>query len=141
MATILVAVDHSGHAKEAFKTAVWLAKSTKARLLVVHVVPVPPATEDVAPATLAALEKSYASVGSTLLADYAWEAKTRHDMEVETVLEVGSTADKILEVAKKRKADLIVVGSRGMGQMKGLLLGSVSNAVVHSSSIPVVVSK
>jgi nucleotide-binding universal stress UspA family protein len=93
------------------------------------------------PATLSALEKSYARVGSTLLADHAWEVKTRHDMEVETVLEVGSAADKILEVAKKRKADLIAVGSRRMGQMKGLLLWSVSNAVVHSSSIPVVVSK
>jgi nucleotide-binding universal stress UspA family protein len=141
MATILVAVDHSSHAKEAFKTAIWLAKSTKASLLVLHAVPLPPPPEDIAPDTLTALEKSYARVGSTLLADYVWEAKTKHGMEVETALEIGSAADKILEVAKKRKVDLIVVGSRGMGKMKEMLLGSVSNAVVHNSSVPVVVSK
>ena len=46
-------------------------------------------------------------------------------------IEVGDPAAAILEVAKGRKADLIVMGSRGLGDLQGLLLGSVSHKVGH----------
>lgn len=141
MAVILVAVDHSSHAKEAFLKAIWLAKSTGAGLAVVHVVPDAPAIEDAAPSGETALEKSYLKVGTALLADYVWEAKTKHGLEVDTALETGDAADRILQIAGQKKADLIVVGSRGMGKVKGALLGSVSEAVLHGSNTPVLVVK
>ena len=46
-------------------------------------------------------------------------------------------AEAILSVAKIRKADLIVMGTRGLGTLQGLVFGSVSNKVAHYASCPV----
>jgi len=139
--TILVAVDQSENAKRALKTAIWLAKSTGARLIAVHVVPPPPVAEGVAPTTLERLEKAYLSMGSRILADLAWEAGTKHGFKIETLLETGDAREKILAAAKENSADIIVIGSRGMGRIGRLLLGSVSQSVVQNARIPVLVVK
>lgn len=47
----------------------------------------------------------------------------------------------ICEYADKRNLDLIIIGSRGLGNMKGLILGSVSNYVVQNAAVPVLVIK
>jgi nucleotide-binding universal stress UspA family protein len=118
-----------------------LAKSKDARLLAVHVVPPPPAAEGVAPATLEKLEKVYISAGSVILADLALEASTKHDFKIDTLLETGDAREKILAAAKENSADIIVIGSRGMGKISRLLLGSVSQSVVQNAKIPVLVVK
>ncbi|MFB5630029.1 MAG: universal stress protein [Nitrosopumilaceae archaeon] len=53
----------------------------------------------------------------------------------------GSPTYEIQEMAKSKKFDLIVIGARGMGTIKEIFLGSVSNAIVHKSKIPVMVVK
>jgi nucleotide-binding universal stress UspA family protein len=53
----------------------------------------------------------------------------------------GSPISEIQDFAKKQKFDLIVIGSRGRGALKETFLGSVSNAIVHKSQIPVMVVK
>lgn len=53
----------------------------------------------------------------------------------------GHPADTILEYAKNRNADLIVVGSRGLSTFKELILGSVSHNVVQQAQCPVLVAK
>lgn len=53
----------------------------------------------------------------------------------------GSPTIEIQELANSKKFDLIVIGARGMGSVKELFLGSVSNAIVHKSKIPVMVVK
>jgi nucleotide-binding universal stress UspA family protein len=55
---------------------------------------------------------------------------------VKTVIEDGDPADRILEVAERQKADLIVMGRRGLGDLKGLLLGSVTHKVSQLSQCP-----
>ena len=45
----------------------------------------------------------------------------------------------ILEKARDYKADLIVMGSRGLGQIGGLILGSVSERVLHRAHVPVLI--
>jgi nucleotide-binding universal stress UspA family protein len=50
---------------------------------------------------------------------------------IEIVIEHGDPTRRILDCAKSRNADLIVMGSRGLGDLRGLLLGSVSHKVSH----------
>ena len=59
----------------------------------------------------------------------------------ETELLEGSPVEAVLELARSRNVDLIVVGSRGLGAVKGSLLGSVSSAIVHHADRPVLVAR
>ena len=54
-------------------------------------------------------------------------------------LHEGLEAESILKVAENCAADLIVMGTRGLGAVKGLLVGSVSRKVIHYASCPVMV--
>ncbi len=58
---------------------------------------------------------------------------------VHRVARVGEVAETIVEVAKERQCDWIVMGSRGMGAFGNLLLGSVATKVVASTAAPVTV--
>ena len=49
--------------------------------------------------------------------------------KISTVISGGDPADVILESAKSKKADMIILGSRGLSDFKGLVLGSVSHKV------------
>ncbi|MFY9301384.1 MAG: universal stress protein [Candidatus Nitrosotenuis sp.] len=53
----------------------------------------------------------------------------------------GNPVEQILNMAKSKKCDLIVIGARGKGRVKELFLGSVSNAVLHNSTVPVLLVK
>ena len=59
------------------------------------------------------------------------------DVEVETVVREGAPAATLLEEAQD--AELLVVGSRGLGGFRGLLLGSVSQQCAHHAPCPVVI--
>jgi len=56
-----------------------------------------------------------------------------------TCAEMGQPVERILEVAEEEKADLILMGSRGMSAWGALLLGSVSEGVLHHAHCPVLV--
>jgi len=57
----------------------------------------------------------------------------------EAYLREGPTVDEILDLAEEIDADLIVVGSRGLGPIKRLALGSVSEGIVHHVTCPALV--
>ena len=58
-----------------------------------------------------------------------------------TKLLEGRPADKIVEIAKQESFDLIVIGSRGLGGIKEIFLGSVSDRVADESHCPVLIVK
>ena len=60
---------------------------------------------------------------------------------VHTVLLEGNPAEAIIEYANQEQAKIIVVGTRGLGGFKRLLLGSMAQALVTYSEIPVLVAK
>jgi len=57
------------------------------------------------------------------------------------VLNGGSPASKIAEFAEKQNVDLVIVGSKGLGGIRGKILGSVPSSLVHESSVSVLVVK
>ena len=61
-----------------------------------------------------------------------------HDRFAESVIS-GKVAQEIMDVAASEDAGLIVMGSRGMSDWQGLLIGSVAHKIVHLSSVPVLI--
>ena len=66
---------------------------------------------------------------------------TKSSIKFKKEMIFGHDAKEIVDFAQKGKFDLFVIGARGRGTIKQMLLGSVSNAVVHSSKIPVLIVK
>jgi len=60
---------------------------------------------------------------------------------VETAVRHGSPADEIVRYATESGAGLIVMGSRGWGEMHAVLLGSVSERVLHTAPCPVLIAR
>lgn len=137
---ILVAVDSSNYAMKAFEYAIQLAQPVNAKVFVVHVVQNPAMTADTL-VSVAALKTSFKKQGSNLLTSLSNTAERKFGMKVETILEQGDPPKVILNTAKKFNANIIVIGSRGLNQIKELLLGSVSHSVIKHADIPVLVVK
>ena len=137
MNEILVATDGSENADFAVQQALDLARASGAKLVVTYVrrAPLPVLGEPVYQRSLSR-EVRRAQESTTVAATCAREAGV--DVEVE-ILE-GHAADRILELARSRDVDLVVVGSRGLGTVAGALLGSVSREVVHHADRPVLVA-
>jgi nucleotide-binding universal stress UspA family protein len=69
------------------------------------------------------------------------EALVPEDVPVVTVIRRGAAAEAILERIELGGHDLVVMGSRGLGRVGGLLLGSVSGAVVAHTPVPVLIAR
>ena len=134
----LVATDGSAHADRAVALAArWAGATRDADVCVVHAVHVPALAYGAA-SELAALEDSLDEAGRATLARAAasFEAAQVH---VTTRLLRGDPAAEIAAAANEANADVIVLGCRGRGQLHGLLLGSVSERVLHTASRPVLI--
>lgn len=82
--------------------------------------------------------KDFRKNAEDILADALQEVRTENsDLEVETRAVEGQAAHVLLDASKR--ADLLVVGSRGLGGFRELLLGSVSQQCAHHSMCPVVI--
>ncbi|MCI5837289.1 MAG: universal stress protein [Veillonellaceae bacterium] len=63
------------------------------------------------------------------------------DIPVETIFEVGSPGPTLTAIAENSDIDLIVMGSRGLGPIKGIFMGSVSSYIVSHAKCPVLIVK
>jgi nucleotide-binding universal stress UspA family protein len=116
--TILVPVDGSEHSKKALEFAAELGTKFEGQLsaaaITVHTTG--DELEDVGVKVIAAAREIAAAHGCT-------------DVEAKAVL--GDPASEIVERAREIDADMIVMGSRGLSDLTGLLMGSVSHKVAH----------
>jgi nucleotide-binding universal stress UspA family protein len=134
--TIVHATDLSDSSGAGFRLACSLARDYGARLIVLHVQPLP--------ATFYAMEPGFYPPE-----DQRPEVLNRlHDVRpedpavrVEHRLVEGDAADEILRVARETNADLIVLGTHGRKGLGRLLLGSVAEQVVRKAACPVVTVK
>ena len=138
---IIVGTDGSDTAKQAVRTAIDLAKLSGATLSVVSAyTPLGKArrSEQVdAPADIQ-YEMGPREDINLILDAAAGEAK-QQGLEVQTHPVEGDPAEAILNVAEKTKADLIVVGNKGMAGARRFLLGSVPNKVSHHAPCSVMI--
>ena len=74
---------------------------------------------------------AHEALGKRVLDDAERTAVLKGLKGTETTLVYGDPASEILAQAKAAKADMIVMGSRGLSDLKGLLVGSVSHKVMH----------
>jgi nucleotide-binding universal stress UspA family protein len=81
------------------------------------------------------------SIGQQVLNSYEETAKERGLQNVDILLQEGDAAKRIMETANEIKCGLLILGSRGRGGFKDLLLGSVSHKVTSHADCPVLIAK
>jgi nucleotide-binding universal stress UspA family protein len=137
---IVVGCDFSADGELALSVASSLAQELQAELTLLHVLE-PPAYQDLTPSTRALAEDLRAAVRSAVEGRLAAlvDAETRSWARVRTVMASGKPSAEIVKFAADESADLIVVGSSGMGPIGRLLVGSTAEAVVRHATIPVLV--
>jgi nucleotide-binding universal stress UspA family protein len=133
---IVVAIDGSEHSFRALEYAKYLGGMVGATLWLVHTVPHAP--EILGDADQEELVARRMSAGQAVL-DEARQKLGETTPSVKEELLEGPAADAILRVAETRAADLIVMGTRGLGSLQELLLGSVSDKVIREAHCPVMV--
>lgn len=135
-ASILVALDGSDQSMFALNHARTIAECFGSKLILVHAFP---HTSDLRDSieynNLVALRIKR---GEEII-ETARKQLGRTSIRVDEELLESPAPEAILSVAATRKCDLIVMGSRGMGSLKGMVLGSVSTKVSHYARCPVMV--
>lgn len=120
---ILVPVDGSVHGCNAVDQAISLAEKSNARLDFIYV--------------SSSINKD---IPSEIVFDRIWE-KIPEGLQAYKHVESGNIAKAIIKKAEECNSDMIVMGSRGLGILKGALIGSVSQKVTEEAKCPVMVIK
>ena len=171
ISNIVVADDGSDHAIAALEMAVDLTLKFDAKLTVVHVLTHdhPPdelkhfleqeqlegagrsqkdkldvstlATKDIPVPEVIPEERVVAVLGERIVKSAITKATESGVKDVSSVTSSGDYANCILEVAKEKNADIIVMGRRGLSNLKGLLFGSVSHKVSQRADCSVLTVK
>ncbi|MBU1100289.1 MAG: universal stress protein [Bacteroidetes bacterium] len=137
---ILVPVDFSKNTQTILDEALKIALKLNAKLCLLHVA-------DSVPEFLG-MEHGPQSPRDTLLRKHEESKKAlleivdtlkNQDCGVESKWTTGPIIEMVLKEAKILKADMIVVGSHGHGAMYQILVGSVSEGILHQSDVPVLV--
>ena len=134
--SILVATDASPVSNRAINMAADLASRYGAKLHIVHVVrdmQLPPSIQRMAEVEKisGAREDVLLYVAEKILDDAEARARKRGAKTVDRSVGRGDPGSAIVALAKRRKADLVVLGTRGLGKVKGMLMGSVSRKVAN----------
>jgi nucleotide-binding universal stress UspA family protein len=158
--TILCPVDGSDHANKALELAIDLAKAGDAKLILLHglllhehsddlkrFAEVEGLTKTVEPglAKLRSVEgrleygyeepasnsRMYVEIGQTILDNAKSDAEEAGVQNIDTILTGGDPARQALRCAEEQGVDCIVMGSRGLSDMKALFLGSVSHKILN----------
>ncbi len=140
--SILVPVDGSDSAARALTLSAEIAAAVGAKLSVIHVLAnhkLPPDLEHFAEVEHIAQERAPVRLGQRIVDAARGEAMKSGVDEVHTMVVEGDPAEQI--VAASENADLVVMGSRGLGAAKGLLMGSVSNKVQQLVACPCMTTK
>jgi nucleotide-binding universal stress UspA family protein len=149
MKKILIALDYSPTAKKVAETGFLLAKLMKAEVTLLHVIsdPVYYSSTEYSPimgytGNMEMAQFQLDSIAGLEKASQNFLDKTKlhlGDKSIETIVMEGDFADAILKTAKKIHADLIVMGSHSHKWLENILMGSVTEKVLHLTTIPLLI--
>ena len=133
---IVLAVDGSAPSERAVRHVTKLAKqlAKPPTVLLIHVDP--PLLRAAARKLGAAAVAEYHASNSEYALSSARQLLTKGQVEFDALATTGDAAEEIAKAATKLKADMIVMGSRGLTGLKSLMLGSVAMRVLARSSLP-----
>ena len=138
---ILLAVDGSKNSLDAVASLIrhadWFKEKPAVRLLYVHL-PVPK-MGGFGPSKKA-IDKYYQEEGAQCLAK-AKKLLDKFGLPHEDMILVGQVAETICKVAADGRTDLICMGTRGMGSVANVLVGSTATKVLHNAKVPVMLVK
>lgn len=137
---ILVATDFSGHARHAATRAARLAHETRSALTLVHVLPAPPVTKirEWLGAS-STREQKVCDAARRQLRQLASELTSVRRVEFDIEAAAGSAPDEIVRTAERVDARLVVLGARGAGFLRRLVLGPNSQRLVRRTDRPLLV--
>eukprot|EP00899_Mesostigma_viride_P018203 jgi/Mesvir1/26384/Mv16848-RA.1 len=146
---IIIAIDHCEASKYAFTWAEENLMKDQDTVVLVHCHPIQPlcyyggfdgVSIPVPVEITASLEKAAVDNARKLTADLAGRLKAR---SLEYVIELvkGDARESLVDAVERHNADMLVMGSRGLGAIKRTLIGSVSDFCIHHVDCPVVVVK
>ena len=139
MQKILVADDGSGYAQKAIDKAVELAKKEESEIICVTVM------EDYCPIGLTEIDcnvvRDLQIKESRTITANATEKFKKAGIDAKMIVETGSPAEMIVEVAKREGADLIIAASHGKHGARKFAFGSVTARLIEHSPVPVLVMK
>ena len=147
---ILVPVDESRPSQNSLAVAAGLARETGAEGILTHVVQMRGSQDEPVQMRWAQDEPEMRATYGDIVDDYrrSGEATLRRTAESEvfsgldvaTQLLFGNNpARELLRLAKEREVDAIVMGSHGRGGFGRMVLGSVSQRVIHDATVPVII--
>ena len=144
---ILVPLDGSENADKALDNALLIAEKFRSKITLIHVisdfVPEFAITPDgfaIPNTTVLEVRESINKNAETMLKQRL-EKVQKNNLMVDQVIKVGDPGSEIMDFAEKNQIDLILMGARGLGTFKKLLLGSVSDKVTSHSHCPVLIVK
>jgi nucleotide-binding universal stress UspA family protein len=135
---ILVALDGSANSIRGMNEAISLARQSEGTITGIYVLPGIPReiTNSLSSYTEYLLEKTRKFMSN------ARTSAARHGIDFEEkIITSNDTVNTIANFAKAERFDVIVIGSRGSGSPKSDYFGSVSNGILHSSHMPILVVK
>jgi nucleotide-binding universal stress UspA family protein len=146
MKRVLIALDYNPTAQKVAEVGFSLAKSMNAKVTLLHVI-ADPITYSVAGYSPIMGFDGYMDMGPMLLdsieglkdASVQYLNKSRQhlgDNSIQTLVKEGDFADAILKTAKELSADIIVVGSHSRKWLENIVMGSVTEKVLHHTSFP-----
>lgn len=139
---ILVPLDGSAKANVAAEHALELAGKSDAEVVLFHVIPaLPPYVNKYGDRLGGAYQQIHGELQATgeEIMKKAQEEFAQYGIKMDVKILWGNPAQEICREAKEGRYDLVVMGSRGLGEIKGYLMGSVSNRVVRHASCPVLI--
>ena len=134
---ILFATDGSEDSELAATTAVGLAKITGSELHVLHVGPAVPENFETTDVESGPIEREARRV----LDEQLKKIENVGGTVAQSHLRMGGAAEEVIELAEELSTGLIVLGSRGRGRIRRLVMGSVSDSVVRHAPCPVMVTR